>query len=152
VDGIQILEAMAPKALTDSITFAAPRAAWAYYTRTLGGKWGQADWIARNPPQGAWFDYYLPRELEGGVSFAVTDSAGRAVRTLSGNGKAGFHRVVWDLVPFDPKERIRREEHAGQPQYVKPGLYKVKITAGTARAIEHSFEVKALPGVNAEGL
>lgn len=152
VDGIQALEAITPKALVDTVTFAAPRAAWAYYSRTLGGKWGQRQWLGKNPPEGAWFDYFLPRELEGGVSIAVKDSAGRAVRTLSGPGKAGFHRVTWDLVAGDPKERIRREEHAGQPQFVKPGVYKVTLTAGKAAAQERTLEVKALPGVYSEEL
>lgn len=152
VDGIQALEAMTPKALTDTVTFAAPRAAWAYHSRTLGGKWGQRQWLGKNPPEGAWFDYWLPRELEGGVSISVKDSTGRLVRSLNGPGKAGFHRVTWDLVAGDPKERIRREQHAGQPQFVRPGAYKVTLTAGKAAAQERTLEVKALPGVYSEEL
>ncbi len=152
VDGIHVLESLTPQALADTVTFAPPRAAWAYYPRTLGGKWGQRQFMGRNPAPGAWFDYWLPAELEGGVSITVKDSTGRVVRTLNGPGKPGFHRVTWDLVPGDPKERIRREEHAGQPQYVRPGRYGVTLAAGKARIREQVLEVKALPGTYSEDL
>jgi hypothetical protein len=128
------------------MTFAPPRTAWAYYPRTLGGKWGQRDWLGKNPPFGAWLDYFLPRELEGGVSFAIADSAGRAVRTLEGPGAAGFHRVVWDLQAGDPKNRIHRDEWGGQPRYVDAGRYKVTLTAGKAKSIERMLAVRHLAG------
>jgi hypothetical protein len=152
LDGIQVLEQWNARSLADTVQFAPPRAAWAYYPRTIGGKWGQRDWLGKNPPFGAWFDYFLPRKLEGGVSIAVADSAGRAVRTLSGPGEAGFHRVVWDLVPGEPRDRIRRTEWAGQPQYALPGLYKVTLTAGKAAPRTRTVEIKALPGTYKTGL
>jgi hypothetical protein len=71
---------------------------------------------------------------------------------LEGPGEAGFHRVAWDLVAGDPKTRISREEFAGQPQFVAPGVYKAKLTAGKAKPQERSFEVKATPGTHASGL
>jgi photosystem II stability/assembly factor-like uncharacterized protein len=145
LDGIQLLEGWNARSLTDTVQFAAPRGAWAYYPRTLGGKWGQRDWLGKNPPFGAWFDYFLPREVEGGVSIAVADSGGVALRTLTGPGEAGFHRVVWDLVAGDPKDRVRRTEWR-QPQYVGPGRYKVTLTAGKAAPIARTVEVKAVPG------
>lgn len=152
VDGIHVLEALTAAAKDDSVTFAAPRKAWVYETRTLGGKWGQRQWLAKNPPKGAWFDYFLPRDLEDGVRLTVKDSTGRLVRTLSGPGKAGFHRIVWDLVPGEPRDRIRRAEWAGQPEYVRPGRYTVTLAAGKARARERTFEVTALPGMYPEEL
>jgi photosystem II stability/assembly factor-like uncharacterized protein len=152
LDGIQMLEAWSDRSLSDSVQFTAPRTAWAYYPRTLGGKWGQREWIGKNPPFGAWFDYFLPRAIEGGVTVAVADSAGHAVRSLTGPGEAGFHRVVWDLLAGEPADRIRRGEWAGQPQYVSAGRYKVTLTAGKARPVECSLEVRAVPGTYPTGL
>ena len=152
LDGIQLLEQWNARSLADTVQFAPPRAAWAYYPRTIGGKWGQRDWLGKNPPFGAWFDYFLPRKLDGEVSIAVADSAGHAVRTLSGPGEAGFHRVVWDLVPGEPRDRIRRDEWAGQPQYAAPGVYKVTLTAGKAAPRSRTVEIKAVPGTYPKGL
>lgn len=152
LDGLQLLEQWNARSLEDTVQFAAPRAAWAYYPRVLGGKWGQRDWLGRNPPFGAWFDYFLPREIEGGVTIAIADSAGRAVRSLTGPGEAGFHRVVWDLVAGEPRERVRRQEWVGQPQYVPAGTYRVTLGAGKAAPVTRPLEVKALPGTHAGGL
>jgi photosystem II stability/assembly factor-like uncharacterized protein len=146
LDGVQLLEHWNERSLVDTVQFTAPRPAWEYYRRTLGGKWGQRDFVAKNPPFGAWFDYFLPREVEDGVSIAVTDSAGHAIRSLTGPGEAGFHRVTWDLVAGEPRTRIGRREWLGQPGYVPPGSYKVKLTAGKAKPIEHSFDVRAVAG------
>ncbi len=145
LDDIGLLEHWSARAATDTVTFAAPRPAWAYYPRPLGGKWGQADWLGKNPPFGAWFDYFLPREVEGGVTIAVADSAGRTVRRLTGPGRAGFHRVVWDLVPGEPRDRIPRAEWP-QPEYAAPGHYRVTLQAGKSRPIERQLELRAFPG------
>ncbi len=149
VDGIQSLQQWTPKALTDTVTFFAPRAAWTWYSRALGGRWGQREFIAKNPAFGAWFDYFLPKEIEGGVSVVVSDSAGREVRTLTGPGSPGLNRVTWDLTAGEPRTRIAREEFAGQPQFVRPGVYTVRLTVGKARAIERMLEVKTIPAVYA---
>ena len=76
----------------------------------------------------------------------VTDTAGREVRTLEGPGESGFHRVVWDLVAGDPKTRIRRTEHSGQPAFVRPGRYRVAFKVGRAAPRRQEFEVRAVPG------
>ena len=146
LDGAQLLEQWNARSLTDSVQFAPPRTAWEWYPRTLGGKWGQHDYLAKNPPFGAWFDYFLPRELEDDVAIAVTDSAGHPVRSLTGPATAGFHRVVWDLVGGDPKNRIAHREWDGQPGYVRPGRYSVKLSAGKAKPVDQPFEVRAVPG------
>lgn len=152
LDGIQLLEQWNASSLTDSVQFSPPRPAWAYYERALGGKWGQGEWLGKNPPFGAWFDYFLPRKIEGGVTIAVADSAGREVRKLTGTGEEGFHRVVWDLVAGEPRDRVRLEESAGQDEFVLAGSYKVTLTAGKARPIGRTVEVRALPGTHKTGL
>ena len=70
----------------------------------------------------------------------------QSVRSLTGPGEAGFHRVVWDLAAGDPKQRIRRSELSGQPPLVRPGRFKVSVTAGKCAPREHTLELRALPG------
>ena len=70
------------------------------------------------------------------------------VRTLSGPGSPGLNRVVWDLLPGEPRTRITRDEHAGQPQFVRPGAYRVTLRAGKGRSHERSLTVKTLPAVH----
>lgn len=146
LDGVHAFEQWTPRALRDTLTLFTPRTAWAWQKRPVGGHFGLDEFSARNPPFGAWFDYFLPREVEGGVSVTVEDSTGRTVRTLQGPGEEGFHRVVWDLAPGDPKLRIRRTELSGQPALVRPGRYRVRLRAGRAAPREQAFEVKAIPG------
>ena len=146
LDGVHALEHWTAAALTDTLTAFPPRAAWAWHRRPIGGHFGSDEFTAKNPPFGAWFDYFLPREVEGGVSLTVEDSTGKAVRTLTGPGEPGFHRVVWDLVPGDPKLRIRRTELSGQPALARPGRYRVRLRAGSSAPREHAFEVRAISG------
>ena len=146
LDGVQVFEEWNARTLSDTVSFFTPKTAWAWHRRGIGGKFGSDDFSAKNPPFGAWLDYFTPRELEGGVSIAIADSAGREVRTLSGPGEAGFHRVVWDLTAGDPKTRIPRTEYSGQPPLVKPGRYRVTLTAGRARVRTQWVEVRAVPG------
>lgn len=152
LDGVQVLEEWTPATLTDTVSFFTPKTAWAFHKRSLGGKWGSAEFSAKNPPFGAWLDYFVPREVTGGVSLTITDAAGRTVRTLDGAGDAGFHRVIWDLTAGDPKTRIRQSVWSGQAPLVHPGRYTVTLKAGKAKVRQQTVEVKALPGTYDGGL
>lgn len=152
LDGIQMFEEWHSKSLVDTVSMFTPKVAWEFYERPWAGNDGQGYFSAKNPPQGAWLDYFCPREIEGGVTLAIRDSANRVVRTLTGEGGAGFHRVIWDLIPGDPKTRIGRPEWSGQPTYVRPGRYTVKLTAGKIKSIERVLEVRAVKGVHSDEL
>ncbi|MEO5988243.1 MAG: hypothetical protein ABIU54_13595 [Candidatus Eisenbacteria bacterium] len=152
LDGIQMFEEWNAKSLTDTVSMFTPKTAWEFYERPWSGNDGQAYFSAKNPPQGAWLDYFCPREIEGGVSLAIRDSADKVVRTLTGEGTPGFHRVVWDLVAGEPKTRIGRPEWGSQPTYVRPGRFTVKLSAGKAKPIERVFQVKAVDGVQSDEL
>jgi hypothetical protein len=76
-------------------------------------------------------------------SFTVVDSAGATVRTLTGSGTPGFHRVTWDL-QGPPEERINRADFDG-PIFVKPGVYTVKMTYGKMKEQKASFRVEQAP-------
>lgn len=144
LDGIQALEQWSPSVPADSVTLFVPRAATAFYPRSYSAS-GQRPFFAKNPPFGAWFDYFVSTELEGGVSLAVADSAGRAVRKLTGPGTVGFHRVAWDLQPGEPNQRLERTEWNGQPAYVRVGRYTVTLSAGQIREQKQSFDVRQVP-------
>src|SRR5262249_17965230 len=79
-------------------------------------------------------------------AIAVSDSSGRAVRSLTGPGEAGFHRVVWDLTAGDPKLRIRRSELSGQPPLVRAGRYRIQVRARRAAPRSRAPAVRASPG------
>ncbi len=144
LDGIQVFEEWKSTTLTDSVSFFTPKPAWTWVARALGHKWGQSQFAAKNPPFGAWFDYFVPQEFEDGVTFKVEDANGRLVRRLTGaSGRPGFHRVVWDLRAGEPAERLTSPADAGQPQHVAPGRYKVTLSAGEASRTQW-VEVKAV--------
>lgn len=146
IDDITGLEGMSAEALADTATFFPPRPATAYLIQGIGGIWGQSIYASKNPPMGAYFNYFLPREMEGSVSIAVVDTTGKEVRKLEGGGKAGLHRVVWDLQP-DPEGRLRSEIYPGQPEFVPAGTYTVTLTAGDAAPIKRKLEVRVAAGV-----
>ncbi len=145
LDDISAWEHWTPRALKDSVTFFPPRPATAYLTRTWGGLWGQRMFRAKNPPFGASLDYFVTRSNGEEVSLAVADSAGKAVRRLSGPGTPGLHRVMWDL-QGEAIGRIPRPEWSGQPEFVRAGTYTVTLTAGDGPEIKQKLVVKLAPG------
>ncbi|HEY2953904.1 MAG TPA: hypothetical protein VGK89_01500 [Candidatus Eisenbacteria bacterium] len=145
LDDVTPYERWSEGVLRDPVTFFAPRPATAYLHRTIGGVWGQRMFSARNPPFGAYFNYFV-RAFDGeGVDIAVADSSGKPVRKLSGPGTPGIHRVVWDL-QREARERIDRPEWSNQPEFVAPGRYTVTLTYGKQPPIKQKLEVKAAKG------
>ncbi len=65
---------------------------WADYSN-----WGQGEYAAENPAEGALITYVL-KEPAKSVSVTISDANGKVVRTLTGRGVAGtLLRVNWDL-------------------------------------------------------
>ncbi|MGH8127963.1 MAG: hypothetical protein ACRETC_06295 [Gammaproteobacteria bacterium] len=112
-----------------------------YYGRHIGP--APTDFVAPNPPSGPVISYYLKSALDQGksgsgkppVTIKVTDSAGNAVATFHGPGKAGVNRIAWNM----------RYDGAHMPKFLKtggfggggpngpialPGTYNVTVTAG----------------------
>lgn len=147
MDDITGLEGVTAEVLADTASFFPPRPATAFLIQGIGGIWGQSIFAAKNPPMGAYLNYFLPREIEGGVTLTVDNGAGKTVRKLEGTGKAGLHRVVWDLQP-DPEGRLRSETYPGQPEFVPAGTYTVTLTAGDAAPIKQKLDVRLAPGVD----
>jgi hypothetical protein len=125
------------------------RPALRYATRATRSGGGDTEFAAPNPPYGAILDYYL-REPVKEVRIEVLDSAGKAIRTIAGPqapGGAGLHRVAWDLhtsaVGGDGEGGGRRGR-GGRGAQVLPGVYTVRLTAGSA-VEEQKVEVNLDP-------
>jgi photosystem II stability/assembly factor-like uncharacterized protein len=146
LDDITPYERWTDGVLSDPVTFFAPRPATAYLHRTIGGVWGQRAFTARNPAFGATFNYFVREWTGEGVSLAVADSAGKQLRTLTGPGTPGLHRVSWDL-QGEPKERIGRPEWNNAPEFVKAGRYTVTLTYGKSQPIKRTVEVRVAEGL-----
>jgi photosystem II stability/assembly factor-like uncharacterized protein len=147
IDDIGALEHWSA-AVTDSpATLFPPRDAVAFVYRGQGGFSGQRDYLAKNPGFGAAIDYWVKEWTTQTPSFTVVDSAGKTVRTLTGVGTPGYHRVLWDL-QGPPEEKINRADFDG-PIFVKPGPYTVKMTYGKAKEQKATFRVALAPRVEA---
>jgi len=123
-----------------------------FYTgRNYGG--GAGIFRAPNPPMGAAITYWLRDGSPDGVKIAVNDPAGATVRELTGPGRPGLNRVVWDL-QADAKHRIPTvdAQRHGQAQFVPAGEYAVKVTLATAepgRPEKAETKVRVLPAPDA---
>jgi photosystem II stability/assembly factor-like uncharacterized protein len=145
LDDIGALEHWTPQVLRDSVTLFPPRAAYGFHYRTMSGLWGQRMFSAKNPPAGAWIDYFVSQDRDEEVEIAIADSADRLVRKLTGPGTPGLHRIPWDLQAREPLERIARSE-TSQPVFVPAGRYTVKLSYGKAREREQPLLVEIESG------
>lgn len=145
LDDITALEHWKPDVVTAPFTLFPPRPATAFYYRTMSGLWGQRMFTAKNPAFGAYFNYYVKEWTGDGVSLAVSDSAGKTIRKLTGPGTPGFHRVTWDL-QREPRERLARSEWGDQPEFVAPGTYTVELTYGKLPKQKQTVIVRHAPG------
>ncbi|HEY3780521.1 MAG TPA: hypothetical protein VGL56_05515 [Fimbriimonadaceae bacterium] len=85
---------------------------------------------AANASQGARINYWVKDYTGDDVSILIEDSKGHKVRSLSGPGKPGYNRVLWDLQPDDNMRINGNLEEPGDPIFVAPGDYKVTISMG----------------------
>jgi len=122
-----------------------------YAGRNYGG--GAGIFRASNPLPGAAITYWLRDGNPDGVKIAINDPAGNMVRELTGSGRPGLNRVVWDL-QADVKQQIPTvdAQRHGQTQFVPAGEYVVKVTLPTAdpgRPEKAETRIKVLPAPEA---
>jgi len=143
-----------------------------------GFRMNERDWLAPNPPAGAWINVYLKTASQGPVTITVADKAGKTVRTLRQRGDAGVNRFVWNLrydapatSPTGPSTGSGQGGRGGtagavgsgapadeapaggrgggnQGPSVLPGDYTVKVNAG-GRELTGQVTVTLDPGVQA---
>ena len=117
---------------------------------------GQKVYKAPNPPQGAVIDYYLKGAVTDAVTIAITDAAGKPVRTLRNVPKlGGVNRATWDLRydgPRQPAAAQRRDDEDDEGfsrfgaigPWVLPGDYTVTLSVG-ARSMKKTVKVEMDP-------
>jgi photosystem II stability/assembly factor-like uncharacterized protein len=99
-------------------------------------------------PPGAAFHYFLSTALDGGVSVDILDAEGRVIRELTGPGRRGINRVLWDArrrsesaqTPWrrvggnDARRLASVTERPGP--LVQPGEYRARLRAGSHEATQ----------------
>ena len=173
--GIYILDDAAPLQMigravkTDAFLFPIrPAIRWAGASGMFRSN--QRDWIAPNPPDGAWINVYLKAAPQDPVTITIADKAGNAVRTLRQRAEAGVNRFVWDLRHDGPGPSAGSGQggrgagrggtaSGGQPPAsgrgggnagpgALPGDYTVKVTTG-GRELTGQLTVALDPDVQA---
>jgi photosystem II stability/assembly factor-like uncharacterized protein len=94
-----------------------------------GGLAGHRGFHAVNPPLGVKISYWV-KDAGEDVAITIEDAKQHKVRTLSGSGKAGINRVVWDLQPEENMRVNGNGEEPGEPIFVAPGEYTVTLKMG----------------------
>ena len=109
ITDIAPLEEMKDASMRGSYFFT-PKTAYQYTTVRGQGWYGNHTFSAENPPYGASLVYRLPSgERRDSAKIVVTNVAGEVVRSFTGPGNAGMHKVFWDLRanprPLSPSQR-----------------------------------------------
>ncbi len=110
------------------------------------GLWGDQMFTASNPPMGAYITYWLRDRVDDDVSVTIENSTGRTVRTLTGAGRPGLNRVIWDLQADEHERMGHPDSDLGQVRFVPAGEYTATVTCGDHSA-SGSFTVLPAPDV-----
>jgi hypothetical protein len=101
LDHVEPLAEITPEMAAQDYLFPVPPAH--HQLLTNGQFWfGHGEFFAPNPPSGAVVTYVLPKAMPGGIPIAITDAAGKTIRTLRGPAQAGLNRACWDLRESPP--------------------------------------------------
>jgi photosystem II stability/assembly factor-like uncharacterized protein len=141
LDQISALQELTPAVLDSSAYLFTIRPAQLYWNQPGTAIWGNHIFQAKNPPNGAYIDYYLKSFTPGDVSITIADSAGHEVQKLTGSRDPGVNRVVWDLTP---KPALQLRGQFEQPPFVAPGPYTVTLSVGE-RKLKTTLTVLPLP-------
>jgi photosystem II stability/assembly factor-like uncharacterized protein len=147
LDDISALEQLTPAKLAQNAVLFEPRPATEFYYNAIGGLWGAHVFKAKNPPAGAYINYWLAGTPKDEVSITIEDAKGNRIRDIDATNRPGLNRVVWDL-RGDPQEVIgygRGEDDSAL--YVPAGEYTVKMKYGDFKT-QTKLTVTALPGVH----
>jgi photosystem II stability/assembly factor-like uncharacterized protein len=139
IDDITPIEHLADVARSDRLYLfpVKPATIFNYNTSIPGGArgagaLGERSFSAPNPPFGTTFTYYLKDSVPKGreLTLAIFDSAGKTIRDVTVNTKAGIHRATWDLRLPPPYINTKAQETTNQPTgaFVLPGRYLARLT------------------------
>jgi photosystem II stability/assembly factor-like uncharacterized protein len=112
---------------------------------------GDVFFRGENPPYGTLITYSLAADAPDNVRLIIKDASGVVVRSLVGPGKAGLHRIQWDLETDQAKAELQQQaggfggltlSERQRRRRVAPGTYQVTLTSG-ATSLTRSIEVRA---------
>ncbi|WP_243323719.1 sialidase family protein [Geothrix sp. SG200] len=133
LDDLSVLQGLSPEVLGGELHLFTPRPVLARQllpgNANEEGKAGTFRGV--NPPLGATFQIYLKADTGEDLSLAIKAPDGRPVANLKAPGRAGLQRIAWDLRPTSDLVSSYRGEGS---KFVKPGLYTVTVTRGSAEA------------------
>jgi hypothetical protein len=112
------------------------------FFRPMEGFWTERAFLAANPPMGARITYWLREHTDEKVAVKIDDAAGHTVRELTGTGRPGMNRVVWDLLPDETQRLPNPDDEVGRKLFVPPGKYRVTVSVGKRH---ESADVTVLP-------
>ncbi|HJZ78374.1 MAG TPA: hypothetical protein VKE51_41890 [Vicinamibacterales bacterium] len=152
LDNIAPIEALTPDSVTSDAFLVTPAHARLLSIYTPQAWYGAGQFFAPNPEVGATIDYYLRNPAPAGVVVHVADAHGM-LRTITGSGRAGLNRIVWDMRLESPLPQEARGPGAGGGPggppvgpLVLPGVYTVTID-GAPRILKGELKVTGDPRV-----
>ncbi|MDT8070612.1 MAG: FlgD immunoglobulin-like domain containing protein [Terriglobia bacterium] len=151
LDDIRPLEELSGKVLDSKLHVFSirPATSWRLFISSNGYN-GDIKFNAPNPPNGATISYYLDQDAKQ-VTVTVRDASGAVVQTMKADGKAGLHRVNWDLRYTTANKPLDLQIWAAQQGFliyhslphlgmsaplVPPGVYSVEVSADATNVIE----------------
>lgn len=147
LDDIALFDRGAPVVAAGDAQMYSVRAAQQRFLARLLPTPGARAFQAPNPPEGALITYALGAGASGDTAarFSVLAADGQVVRTFSGPGKAGIHRVAWDL-RYDRAPGVTDADEGwfGAPRgsWVIPGRYTITMETRGKKLSQH---VEVLP-------
>ena len=154
LDDITPLQKLADAMSTDAFLFDV-RPATRFATWNKDNPLGSKTFVAENPPQGAYIDYYLKDAASQPVTITIVDRAGKQVRQIANApGQAGVNRYAWDMRFDSPAADGAPAGRGGGGRFgrgggaiaVLPGEYTVTLRA-SGRELKAPVKVSIDPRV-----
>ena len=140
LDDVTALEQLTDSVRASAVQLFEPRPAYRFRTVSRPNLAPAGTARGKNGPAGAVLNYWLKdalpepspekdkKEKKSPVEITILDAAGQKIRTLSGPGKAGVNRLVWDL-RYEPTIEVRlRTTPSGNPHVWEEKRFRGKET------------------------
>ena len=133
IDDITPLRALEPK-IIDSVAHMLPSRTSVLKASSMFQEFpGDAEFVGRNPQEGAVITYYLKkRHIFGNLKLEILDSSGSVIKSLPTSKRRGVNRVYWNMRLKPPKT----PSSPGLPRFfsfgprIDEGIYTVRLSKG----------------------
>ncbi len=151
LDNVGVLVALTEETMANGLSVSAINPATLFQHALDIPRLGRSAFRAPNPTFGAVVTYYLREAAEGDAAIRVRGPDGRVIRTMTGPGTRGIHRVAWDLrlqpLDLDTLAFETGELDVGpRGPFVMVGDYEVEVTVGDLTATQ-PVEVRPDPAM-----